>query len=72
MGQTWHEMKKLEKWGTFVALVTHDRSENLLWKKKFVFWQTFDVTWPLPENWYGMAQGKICLQPVDAFFFVKS
>ena len=22
LGQTWHEMKKLEKWGTFVALVT--------------------------------------------------
>jgi len=21
LGQTWHEMKKLEKWGTFVALV---------------------------------------------------
>jgi len=32
LGQTWHEMKKLEKWGTFVTSVTHDRSENLCWK----------------------------------------
>jgi len=27
LGETWHEMKKLEKWGTFVASVTHDRSK---------------------------------------------
>ena len=32
LGRTWHEIKKLEKWGTFVASVTHDRSENLHWK----------------------------------------
>ena len=25
-------MKKLKKWGTFVASVTHDHSENLHWK----------------------------------------
>jgi len=32
LGQTWHETKKLEKWGTFVAWVTHDLSENFRWK----------------------------------------
>jgi len=37
MGQTRHEMKKLEKWGTFVALVTHDPSENLRWKTFHIF-----------------------------------
>jgi len=42
LGQTWHEMKKLEKWGTFVASVTNDRGENLRWKNFHIFimiWQ---------------------------------
>jgi len=44
LGQTWHEMKKLEKWDTFVTLVTHNRSENLRWKNFHVFimiWQVY-------------------------------
>jgi len=49
LGQTWHQMKKLEKWGTFVALVTYDRSENCiekiftysLWYGKF----TIQISW---------------------------
>jgi len=28
-GPNWHEMKKLEKWGTFVTSVTHDCNEIL-------------------------------------------
>ena len=42
LSQTWHEMKKLENWGTYVAPVTHDRSENLRWKNFHIFiiiWQ---------------------------------
>jgi len=42
--QTWHEMKKLEKWVTFVASVTHDRSENFRWKNFHIFimiWQVY-------------------------------
>ena len=44
LGQTWHEMKKLEKWGTFIASVTHDRNENLHWKNFHIFimiWQVY-------------------------------
>jgi len=37
LGQTWHEMKKREKWSTFVASVTHDISENLRWKNFHIF-----------------------------------
>jgi len=37
LSQTRHEMKKLESWGTFVTLVTHDRSKNLGWKFLYVF-----------------------------------
>jgi len=39
-------MKKLETWGTFVASVTHDRSENLRWKNfhKFIMiWQVYQT-----------------------------
>ena len=42
--QTWHEMKKLEKWGTFVASVTHNSSENFCWKNFHIFsmiWQVY-------------------------------
>jgi len=35
LGQTWHETKKLEKWGIFVALVTHDFKWNAT--EKFCF-----------------------------------
>jgi len=41
LGQTWHEMKKLEKWGTFVVSVTHNRSENLRWN----FFHIFIMIW---------------------------
>jgi len=44
LGQIWHEMKKLEKWRTFVASVTHDSSENLRWKNSHIFiiiWQVY-------------------------------
>ena len=44
LGQTWHDMKKLEKWGTFVTSVTHDHSENLRWKNFHIFimiWQVY-------------------------------
>ena len=41
LGQTWHEMKKLENWGTFVASVTHDRSKNLRWK----YFRIFIMIW---------------------------
>jgi len=37
-------MKKLQKWGTFGALVTHDRSENLRLKIFHIFimiWQVY-------------------------------
>jgi len=37
LGQTWHKMKKLKKWGTCVALVTNDCSENLHWKNFHIF-----------------------------------
>jgi len=36
--------KNLEKWGTFVASVTHDRSENSHWKNFHIFiliWQVY-------------------------------
>jgi len=44
LGQTWHEMKKLEKGGTFVTLVTDDCGENLRWKNFHIFimiWQVY-------------------------------
>jgi len=44
LGQTWHKMKKLEKWGAFVTSVNHDRCENLCWKIFHVFvmiWQVY-------------------------------
>jgi len=46
LGQTWHDMKKLEKWGTSVASVTHDRSKNLRWKNFHIvimIWQVYQM-----------------------------
>ena len=44
LGPNLERNKKLEKWGTFVALVTHDCSENLRWKNFRIFimiWQVY-------------------------------
>ena len=45
LGQTWHEMKKLEKWGTFITSVAHDRSLQICVENFFtsciMIWQVY-------------------------------
>jgi len=36
LGQTWHEMRKLDKWGTFVALVTQSWVNLLIFCSKIL------------------------------------
>jgi len=53
LGQTWHEMKKLEKWGIFVASVTHDRSENMRWKNFHIQYDMASLPYKIHE-WFSM------------------
>ena len=53
LGQTWHETKKLEKWGTFVTSVTHDHSENLRWKNFHIHCDMASLPYKIHE-WFSM------------------